>query len=93
MAQIKKKWVMFHGSNRIPGEATGKSAADAVRVEPGKPIQVTEGYAKHVVADGFAQYCDPPKKPPAKKASETEGANQTDDAAATLDAAQQAAGA
>lgn len=87
MARAKKKWVAFFGATRIPGEVAGVELG--VKVQPRVPVQVTESYAKHVVDDGFAEYCDAPKKTSAKKVETTDPANTTDDAAAKLTQAQQ----
>jgi hypothetical protein len=82
MAQSKKKWVAFKSNATVPGDVMGEDKDQKMQV--GEPVQLPEGYADHVVQDGFAAFCDAPKKAAPKKS----GGQSAAEAAAKLEAAQ-----
>lgn len=87
MAQQKKKWVAFKTNAIVPGDVLGE--AKDQKMQAGDPVQLPEGYAGHVVADGFASFCDAPKKATAKKTAAQSAADKAAaEAAAKLQAAQ-----
>ncbi|MEH6521219.1 hypothetical protein [Sulfitobacter sp.] len=65
MASVKKKWVAFKGNSTIPADVVGEE--EDLKVQAGEAVLVTVAYAKHVVADGFADYTDAPAKGGSKK--------------------------
>lgn len=82
MAQSKKKWVAFKSNATVPGDVMGEDKDRKMQV--GEPVQLPEAYADHVVQDGFAAFCDAPKKSGGRSAEEKAAA----EAAANLEAAQ-----
>ena len=83
MAQSKKKWVAFKSNATVPADVVGEKADQKVQI--GEPVQLPEAYADHVVQDGFAAFCDAPKKAAPKKSG---GQSAEEKAAAKLEAAQ-----
>lgn len=77
MAQSKKKWVAFKSNTTVPGSVLGEGSDQKMQV--GKPIQLPEAYANHVVQDGFAAFCDPPKKVTTKKPAPKKPSVQLDE--------------
>ncbi|QBR35750.1 hypothetical protein ETW23_05935 [Leisingera sp. NJS201] len=65
MAQSKKKWVAFKSNATVPADVVGEEEDRKMQV--GEPVQLPESYANHVVQDGFAAFCDAPKKTAPKK--------------------------
>lgn len=61
MSKTKKKWVKFRTNATIPAKVTGDKKDHKMRV--GEAVQLPGDYADHVVHDGFAVFCDAPKKP------------------------------
>ncbi len=82
MAQSKKKWVAFKSNATVPGDVMGEDKDQKMQV--GEPVQLPEAYADHVVQDGFAAFCDAPKKAATKKSDGQSAA----EAAAKLESAQ-----
>lgn len=80
MAQQKKKWVAFKTNAIVPGGVLGENKDQ--KMQAGEPVQLPEGYADHVVADGFASFCDAPKRDAQKKSSGPSVAEKADAAAA-----------
>lgn len=62
MASSKKKWVAFRSNATVPGDVLG--AEHDLKAQAGEAIQLPAAYADHVVADRFAEFCDPPGKQP-----------------------------
>lgn len=85
MAQTKKKWVAFKSNATVPGAVMGEKEDQKMQV--GEPVQLPEAYANHVVQDGFASFCDAPKKAAPKK-SAGPSADEQAEAAAKLAEAQ-----
>lgn len=83
MAQSKKKWVAFKSNATVPGDVMGEDKDQKMQV--GEPVQLPAAYADHVVQDGFAAFCDAPKKAAPKKSG---GQSAEEKAAAKLEAAQ-----
>jgi len=87
MAQSKKKWVAFKSNATVPADVVGEKADQKVQI--GEPVQLPEAYADHVVQDGFAAFCDAPKKAAPKKSGRQSAEEKAAaDAAAKLEAAQ-----
>lgn len=89
MAQ-KKKWVAFKSNATVPADVLG--AENDQKMNVGEPVQLPEGYANHVVQDGYAAFCDAPKKKPAAKkpaGGQSEAEKAAAEAAAKLKAAQE----
>lgn len=84
MAQSKKKWVAFKSNATVPGDVMGEDKDQKMQV--GEPVQLPEAYADHVVQDGFAAFCDAPKKTAPKKSGGQSAEEKA--AAAKLEAAQ-----
>lgn len=82
MAQSKKKWVAFKSNATVPADVLGEDEDQKMQV--GEPVQLPEAYADHVVQDGFAAFCDAPKKTAPKKSG---GQSAEENAAAKLEAA------
>lgn len=89
MAQSKKKWVAFKSNATVPGDVMGEGKDQKMQV--GEPVQLPEAYANHVVQDGFAAFCDAPKKAAPKKTGVQSTAEEKAalEGAAKLEAAQQ----
>lgn len=85
MAQSKKKWVAFKSNATVPGNVMGEVKDQKMQV--GEPVQLPESYANHVVQDGFAAFCDAPKKAAPKKT----GGGQSATEKAAAEAAQKLA--
>lgn len=86
MAQSKKKWVAFKSNATVPADVVGEKTDQKMRV--GEPVQLPEAYADHVVQDGFAAFCDAPKKPAQKKSGgQSAEEKAAAEAAAKLEAA------
>lgn len=68
MAQSRKKWVAFKSNATVPGDVMGEGKDQKMQV--GEPVQLAESYADHVVQDGFAAFCDAPKKSGGQSAEE-----------------------
>lgn len=60
MPAEKKLWIKFKSNTPIPANVLGED--EDRRAQSGKPIQLPASYAKHVVSDGFAEFCEEPKK-------------------------------
>lgn len=87
MAQSKKKWVAFKSNATVPGDVMGEDKDQKMQV--GEPVQLPEAYADHVVQDGFAAFCDAPKKAaPKKSGGQSAEEKAAAEAAAKLEAAQ-----
>jgi len=87
MAQSKKKWVAFKSNATVPGDVMGEDKDQKMQV--GEPVQLPEAYADHVVQDGFAAFCDAPKKTaPKKSGGQSAEEKAAAEAAAKLEAAQ-----
>lgn len=87
MAQSKKKWVAFKSNATVPGDVMGEGKDQKMQV--GEPVQLPEAYADHVVQDGFAAFCDAPKKAaPKKSGGQPAEEKAAAEAAAKLEAAQ-----
>ncbi|KPD11566.1 hypothetical protein [Phaeobacter sp. 11ANDIMAR09] len=87
MAQTKKKWVAFKSNATVPGDVMGEDKDQKMQV--GEPVQLPAAYADHVVQDGFAAFCDAPKKAAPKKSSgQSAEEKAAADAATKLEAAQ-----
>lgn len=87
MAQSKKKWVAFKSNTTVPGNVMGEGKDQKIQV--GEPVQLPEAYANHVVQDGFAAFCDAPKKAePKKSGGQSADEKPAAEAAAKLEAAQ-----
>ncbi|MEX5515713.1 hypothetical protein [Pseudophaeobacter sp. 1A09344] len=87
MAQSKKKWVAFKSNATVPGDVMGEDKDQKMQV--GEPTQLPEAYANHVVQDGFAAFCDAPKKAaPKKSGGQSAEEKAAAEAAAKLEAAQ-----
>lgn len=87
MAQSKKKWVAFKSNAAVPGDVMGEGKDQKMQV--GEPVQLPEAYADHVVQDGFAAFCDAPKKAaPTKSGGPSAEEKAAAEAAAKLKAAQ-----
>ena len=87
MAQSKKKWVAFKSNATVPGDVMGEGKDQKMQV--GEPVQLPEAYADHVVQDGFAAFCDAPKKAaPKKSGGQSAEEKAAAEAAAKMEAAQ-----
>ena len=88
MAQSKKKWVAFKGNVMVPGSILGEVKDQ--KMQAGEPVLLQDAYADHVVQDGFAVFCDAPKKGAPKKSGSDKAADDKGGAAdaAKLEAAQ-----
>ena len=87
MAQSKKKWVAFKSNATVPGDVMGEGKDQKMQV--GEPVQLPEAYADHVVQDGFAAFCDAPKKAaPRKSGGQSAEEKAAAEAAAKMEAAQ-----
>ncbi len=87
MAQSKKKWVAFKSNATVPGDVMGEDKDQKMQV--GKPVKLPEAYADHVVQDGFAAFCDAPKKAaPKKSGGQSAEEKAAAEAAAKMEAAQ-----
>ena len=87
MAQSKKKWVAFKSNATVPGDVMGEDKDQKMQV--GGPVQLPEAYADHVVQDGFAAFCDAPKKAaPKKSGGQSAEEKAAAEAAAKLETAQ-----
>lgn len=87
MAQSKKKWVAFKTNAAVPADVMGEKEDQKMQV--GEPVQLPEAYADHVVHDGFAAFCDAPKKAAPKKSGGPSAEEKAAaEAAAKLEAAQ-----
>ena len=84
MAQNQKKWVAFRTNATVPASVIGGERNQKMQV--GQPVQLPASYADHVVHEGFATFCDAPKKTASKKSDAAQSSDNK--AAAKLEAAQ-----
>ena len=77
MANVKKKWVAFVGNSIVPAAVIGGDKDE--KQQAGVPVRLPESYADHVVSEQIAEFCDPPKKAPAKSQASSTGPQSDED--------------